>query len=1629
MMERVRKCIVYLGMLVWLSATAAGAVADSGFDSYNAMARYEMPVIDGKLGTGEWDMAFAKEMYKFDKDDHRITLMFQYDTDNLYIAMEVGDSNLWDDPSGDIWANNQSDSVEIYIDADNSRDSVLQDSDRVIAFSAGGNHYRFDTGNNAGSTKFYAEISKIQRAVSINGTLNNISDTDTGYIVETAVPWNLLGISPLLASDISVNIVLIEGNDGTLKDDERYFKWSGDGLKGPANYARICLLSRNDTTPPAAVQNLSAQTLGSSSAMLSFTTPGDNSMNGQAAAYLIRYRASNAIVSEADWNAAFAYENAFVPKLAGTAEKFKISGLKGNTLYHFSVRAKDAAGNIASLSNSASLRTDAPRATASSAKNGYYHKDTSENFVFYDAMAKFGTPAIDGKSGVGEWDLSLAEDIYKYDRDDNRIRMMFQYDSDNLYFFIQVDDDYLWDDSAGETYKTGNDDGIEIYIDPDNSRDAVLQDSDRVIAFSVNGNHYRFDRGKNEEETQYYGKISAIKRAVGIDGTVNDSSDKDKGYIVEVAVPWHHIGVKNWESLVGKPVSVNILVVEDDNGGEVNVSYNEDVWDRPFEIDRFFNWFGDGLKGPANYARLYLLPPSDTTAPSRISDLSVANMQPYSCIVSFTSPGDNGWDGQAVSYLIRYRTEGAIVSEDDWNNALVYENSFMSKICGNWEELRILGLSDAKIYHIAVRAKDYAGNLGPISNSVSFSTPVAAKEYGKGRIYASPKSRYFLCENGTPFLPVTQPGGITWLNIRDLYTLPVWDAERQEIVNWSNPDFKEVGNAEKFVQGLSEKGINLFRIFIEDLAFANKTNSYFPDGVAFLAYPATVNENDYIDETLKFLDDFLNLCAQYDIYVTLTPFDNYFYKTYWDYAAFNSANGGPISSSDEFVSSAFARTVQKKYIEVLYNVVKNHSNFFGWEMMNEWDNDTFAQRDADWDKGKTVRIEWIKELLAYLRSIDKESMIFVSSVEWQPQFDRKDFVLLSDYFDFVGIHNYTKAVKEPPLAGDSDPTIRPALDSGRLIRYMTGNTADRRPVFDLEFGPIDIEAYSARYSEKQDEETFHNILWAEFAAGAAGMPMRWPGKPLEDRGPTLTDTMWDYQANMADFFAKTRIKFDSLAGVPWERNISLSGTKSDSVNVFASSDGRQGLVYLLHDARKSSGTVGGLAIAVSGLFSGFTYHVEFWDTRAENGKIEETEAVSENGVLRMNLPSFKEDMMMTFSTPEDELPPVSVKQMEVSPKSYSFGNVNSGETSSAQTFTVKNTGNSAVKISTVTLAGTETSAFRILNDKCSGQTIAASGSGTFDVVFSPASLGKNSASIQISSDDPEVPKLNVSLTGNGTKRLKSYLTADFGANGLYLYDGAQWKGIVGWNPEKVITWDFGANGLWLYDGGAWTGIVNWDAEDTVVWGSRLVADFGANGIYAYNGSSWTWLNSLNPEQMIEWNGKLVADFGANGIYAYDGSSWTGLRAWNPENMIEWNGKLAADFGANGLWIYDGSTWTGVVGWNAENMTVWNGRLAAGFGADGLYVYDGSTWAGLAGWSPENMVVWKDRLAADFGLKGLWLYDGSRWTGIVGWDAENLLAWGDRLAAGFGFKGLWLYDGASWSGITGWNCGDMKGVDF
>ncbi len=111
-----------------------------------------------------------------------------------------------------------------------------------------------------------------------------------------------------------------------------------------------------DSTPPAAIVDLTTGNITTTSVDLAWTAPGDDGVVGTATSYDLRI-SSTAIQDETDFNNATAIDNAPPPSVAGSTETLTLSDLNAGTTYYLTIRSSDATGNFSELSNGITFTT------------------------------------------------------------------------------------------------------------------------------------------------------------------------------------------------------------------------------------------------------------------------------------------------------------------------------------------------------------------------------------------------------------------------------------------------------------------------------------------------------------------------------------------------------------------------------------------------------------------------------------------------------------------------------------------------------------------------------------------------------------------------------------------------------------------------------------------------------------------------------------------------------------------------------------------------------------------------------------------------------------------------------------------------------------------------------------------------------------------------------------------------------------------------------------------------------------------------------------------------------------------------------------------------------------------------
>ena len=165
-----------------------------------------------------------------------------------------------------------------------------------------------------------------------------------------------------------------------------------------------------------------------------------------------------------------------------------------------------------------------------------------EEYVCYQATERI---VLDGKLDEGDWQkASWTADFVDIEGDlkpkpKYRTRAKMLWDDQYFYFAAVIEEPHLWATITERDAVMFQNDDFEIFIDPDG-------DGHRYYEFEMNPNNaiwdlfmlepYRVDTFPAKYLNDW--DIKGIKTGVHLEGTINDPSDEDQYWSVEVAMPW-----------------------------------------------------------------------------------------------------------------------------------------------------------------------------------------------------------------------------------------------------------------------------------------------------------------------------------------------------------------------------------------------------------------------------------------------------------------------------------------------------------------------------------------------------------------------------------------------------------------------------------------------------------------------------------------------------------------------------------------------------------------------------------------------------------------------------------------------------------------------------------------------------------------------------------------------------------------------------------------------------------------------------------------------------------------------------------------------------------------------------------
>lgn len=137
------------------------------------------------------------------------------------------------------------------------------------------------------------------------------------------------------------------------------------------------------------------------------------------------------------------------------------------------------------------------------------------------------------------------------------------------------------------------------------------------------------------------------------------------------------------------------------------------------------------------------------------------------------------------------------------------------------------------------------------------------------------------------------------------------------------------------------------------------------------------------------------------------------------------------------------------------------------------------------------------------------------------------------------------------------------------------------------------------------------------------------------------------------------------------------------------------------------------------------------------------------------------------------------RTLTATPSTVNFGNVSDGSSANA-TVAIKNTGNSSLSISKVTLSGAGFGATGLQ----SGEVLTAGETASLDVTFAPGTSGNASGTISVASTASNSPT-TIALSGTGATSGKPYVTLSWSASTSSVVGYNVYRGTASGGPYSI----------------------------------------------------------------------------------------------------------------------------------------------------------------------------------------------------------------------------------------------------
>lgn len=162
------------------------------------------------------------------------------------------------------------------------------------------------------------------------------------------------------------------------------------------------------------------------------------------------------------------------------------------------------------------------------------------NYVVYQTISEI---EIDGKMNDASWENAAWTEVFidiegeKMPKPLHQTRVKMLWDKENLYILAELEEPHVWAYYEKHDMIVFNENDFEIFIDPNG-------DSQNYFEIEVNAQNTIFDlfmpQPYRDGGVPFIAwNTPGLKSAIHVDGTINNSADKDKKWTVEMAIPFN----------------------------------------------------------------------------------------------------------------------------------------------------------------------------------------------------------------------------------------------------------------------------------------------------------------------------------------------------------------------------------------------------------------------------------------------------------------------------------------------------------------------------------------------------------------------------------------------------------------------------------------------------------------------------------------------------------------------------------------------------------------------------------------------------------------------------------------------------------------------------------------------------------------------------------------------------------------------------------------------------------------------------------------------------------------------------------------------------------------------------------